>query len=190
MQSKLMQEACEKLKQDMLKSLNGTKVTSIEVGITDPQVATYATYVERGWVQRVTPAQSLYFLNQGISPPPKAGSSLVNPPRPFFSGTIAARSADWKRLLERFVKANGYKSLIQGLELVALEAQSDIKDTVASGRVRGGEAFEERSDLTMALYAQETKGKKTDGTGSLSNRQPLNKTGTLFNSISWRFKER
>lgn len=162
----------------------------VEIGITDPEVATYATYVERGWVQRVTKAQMLYFANKrGISPPPKEGSSLVNPARPFFSGTIAARSKDWQTILTNYIKHYGPESIRDALMTVASEAQADIKETIATGRVLGGETFEPRAPLTMALYAQETEGKQTDGTGSLSNTQPLNKTGTLFNSIGWRFKQ-
>ena len=38
-----------------------------EIGITDPEVATYATYNEYGWVQRTTKKQTGYFLrNFGI----------------------------------------------------------------------------------------------------------------------------
>ena len=74
----------------------------VEVGVTDASIAEYAQYVEFGWVQRVTPKQSLFlsgaigrpvpmgdrgqpdFANAAIKP----GVALVNPPRPFLRAIV------------------------------------------------------------------------------------------------------
>lgn len=187
MKSQQMQKAVDKLKQDMQQAIKGA--TKVEVGITDPAVAEYATYVEFGWVQRVTPKQSLFFAGRGVSHPPKAGNSLVNPARPFFRGTIAQRAEHWNKLLKKYVKANGIDSLQSGLMLAAQEAQADIVETITRGQVvGGGETFAERSNLTMELYANESADKSKDGTGTVDTRKPLEKSGDLVRSIGWRFK--
>lgn len=186
MQSKQMQDACIQLKQKMLKAFSTAR--KIEIGVTDPEVARYAAFVEFGWVQRVTPKQNYFFFKKGISKPPKPGSSLVNPARPFFRETIATHSSMWQKIFVNYLKAYGYDSLPDALTLVGNTAKSDFQETIAYGHVVGGASFEERADLTIEMYSLDAVGHESDGTGSLSTRQPLNKSGDLLDSIAWRFK--
>ena len=181
-----MQAACEKLKQDMLKTLGIAR--TIEIGVTDEHVATYAAWVEYGWEQRVTPKQQYFFARKGVSIVPKAGGSLSNPARPFFRETIATHSPTWQKIFLNYLRVYGYGSIIDALTLVGNEAKADFQETIANGRVIGGKVFERRRPLTLEMYAMETNGHKTDGSGSLETDQPLKKTGDLFNSIGWRFK--
>ena len=77
------------------------KGTAFKVGIIDdPEVATYAAYNEFGWVQRVTPKQSVYLsgrLNYSVkkngfaNAPIKPGMTLSSSPRPFLRGTADAK---------------------------------------------------------------------------------------------------
>ena len=87
-QSKI-EQVCQKLQAHVQQQLNSAQ--KVEVGIIDDaEVATYASYVEFGWVQRVTAKQAGWFIGQGVDHPPKVGSALVNPARPFLRATAAA----------------------------------------------------------------------------------------------------
>ena len=46
-------------------------VSHVEVGVADASIAPYATYVEYGWVQRVTGKQSLFLSNAIGKPVPR-----------------------------------------------------------------------------------------------------------------------
>lgn len=175
--------ACMKRVQDkVLETIN--KAEHVEVGITDPTIATYASYVEYGWVQRVTDKQAYWFAMQGLKNPPQVGSSLVNPPRPFFRSTLANKSNEWEAVFTAGVQRYGVLNLAPVLNLVGMQASSDIKETIISGRV-GSESFEERSELTMQLYASEGAGHKQDGSGNISVTKPLVKTGAMLNAIGY-----
>ena len=93
------------------------KGTAFKVGIIDdPEVATYAAYNEFGWVQRVTPKQSVYLsgrLNYSVkkngfaNAPIKPGMTLSSPPRPFLRGTADAKKEDWRDLIAQGIKTIG-----------------------------------------------------------------------------------
>ncbi len=75
-----------------------------KVGISDSEIATYASYVEFGWTQTVTKAQS-YFLKTQIgrfAPPP--GATIYNPPRRNFRGTFASEHSKWTKAITKALK--------------------------------------------------------------------------------------
>lgn len=170
----------------------GAKVRSIlenapkvKVGIIDDvEIATYASYQEYGWVQRVTPKQSHWFKSQGISHPPRAGSSLVLPPRPFFRATVAAHSKEWAKLMKQVLDKHGPDGVMLGLQLVGMKATEDLKQTLIDGGT-DKEKFPERAPLTLRLYANQSKGHKQDGSGNASNPRPLIKTGAMLNALGF-----
>lgn len=157
----------------------------VEVGILDQEIATYASYVEFGSVQRVTAKQAWWFRHQGIKHPPKAGSALVNPARPFMRSTVAACSKDWAELFARAIKKQGLEKIDVALSLVGIKASEDIKETLVNGGTKL-DTFDRRAGLTMELYEREAKGHASDGSGNMHTDKPLVKTGSLLNAISYR----
>lgn len=181
-QSKI-EQVCQKLQAHVQQQLNSAQ--KVEVGIIDDaEVATYASYVEFGWVQRVTAKQAGWFIGQGVDHPPKVGSALVNPARPFLRATAAACGKKWAQVFERTIKAGGVDALPTALQLVGMQASGDVKQTLINGGTER-DSFNPRSGLTMELYAQEAAGHSTDGTGNLETDKPLVKTGTLLNAIGF-----
>lgn len=166
--------------------------TAVKVHITDPDVATYANYLEWGWVQAVTPKQRNWFGVQGFHL--KEGAMLVNPPRPFFYGTVDANRERWLKTLhaaaEDLFHKSGYNltTLNQALLRCGMLAAQDIRDTVINGQITNGEKLERRSDLTMAMYAgaAERGRHKTDKTpNQTTTAKPMYKTGRLAASIGF-----
>lgn len=178
-----LEQVCSKIKARVQKQLDNAQ--AIEVGVLDSEIATYASYVEFGWVQRVTPKQAHWFVHQGVSHPPKPGSSLVNPARPFLRSTVAACSKDWAELFKRAVKKNGVEHIDLALNLVGIKATDDIKETLIKGGTKL-DTFDRRAKLTMELYEGEAAEHETDGTGNLQTDKPLVKTGSLLNAIGYR----
>ena len=74
----------------LAKRYDTSKRHHAKVGISDSEIATYASYVEFGWTQTVTPAQAAYLRAHTNGGGPKPGSVLYNPPRPIFRGTFSA----------------------------------------------------------------------------------------------------
>lgn len=170
--------------QDLVeKQLDGAK--EVEVGIIDDaEIATYGSFVEYGWVQRVTAKQARWFIRQGVEHPPKTGSSLVNPARPFMRATVAACSKEWAELFARVVKKQGLENIETALNLVGMQASADIRQTLVDGGTKL-DTFDRRAGLTMELYERETDGHASDGTGNLNTDKPLVKTGSLLNAIGY-----
>lgn len=178
--------------QDVIKDIERKYITPlqqaqhVEVGIIDDkEIATYATYVEYGWVQRVTKKQAYWFSKQGLSKAPSAGSALVCPPRPFFRSTLAAKAEDWAEIGAEALKASdGTKDVNKALITVGEVAQADIKETIVRGGI-GDEQFERRAPLTMELYENQSANKRKDGTGHISGDKPLMKTGAMLRAIGY-----
>lgn len=176
-------------------------VNSVEVGVTDANVAKYAAYVEYGWVQRVTGKQSLFLSNAIGKPVPyrengkpnwkaaviKPGMALVNPPRPFLRGTMAAEAPHWREVTKKAI--HKYWDKKKALETLGRLAVDDVKMTIRNGGT-SKERFPERSPLTMAIYKQEAKDKvrKGGGKANATTTQPLNYNGGLLNSIAFKMK--
>ena len=159
------------------------KPGTVLIGITDPKVAQYASYQEFGWVQRVTPKQHGWLgAHAGWDKAPKAGASLVLPPRPFMHSTFLAKSRRWIQIAVNAPRVMGLYDTEKLLALVGAEAVSDIQMTIKSG---GNEAmtFEERHPLTMAIYAQRAQGHRTDGAGGISVKKPLTLTGRMVGAV-------
>lgn len=179
--SQKLKDACARLQAKAVRDIQDTR--KVEIGVIDDQeIATYASYQEYGWVQRVTRKQAWWFRHQFVSMPPTAGSSLVLPPRPFLRATLHAEAEKWSRIFANAVQATG--SVEQALQMVGITAVADIKTTLAAGGTKD-EAFEPRAPLTMELYSSEAAGHQTDGTGNLSVTKPLVKSGALLNSIGF-----
>ena len=172
--------------------------------MTDASIAEYAQYVEFGWVQRVTPKQSL-FLSGAIgrpvpmgdrgqpdfaNPAIKPGVALVNPPRPFLRGTLVAEQEKWKAVLKKALA--GMKDPSTALAVLGTVAAQDVQATIASGGT-SKEKFPERAPLTMELYAAQSAGRKTGGKNhsskaSSATTQPMVLSGALLHSISFEVK--
>ena len=177
-------------------------VSHVEVGVADASIAPYATYVEYGWVQRVTGKQSLFLSNAIGKPVPrredgkpnfqaaaiKPGMALVNPPRPFLRGTMAAEAPKWRETAKKALHKTLDKE--KALAILGRQAADDVRMTITSGGT-SKETFPERSPLTMALYKplNKSRGKKGGrGAGNVSTSKPLVLTGKLMNSIGFELK--
>ena len=149
-------------------------------------MAEIATYLEYGWVQRITKAQAGYFRHTyGIGLHP--GGTLNLPPRPFFRGTFAAEYKKWAQLGGKAVFH--YNSLTKALQLVGMTAQGDIQATIRNGGT-STEKFPRRSPMTMEILRKnaeghEARGKNVSGGGASATDQPLILSGRLLNSISF-----
>lgn len=166
-----------------------TEAKEVEIGVTDATVAPYATYDEFGWVQRVTKKQAKWFIQQGVSKPPKEGSSLVNPPRPFLRGTLAAEGGKWRKTLGTALKRS--MSPTKALTIVGIEASQDVREAIRTGGTKDGK-FPDRAEMTMELIKpakeKQRKGKNRSSTATATSKQPLVLTGKLLNSISFEVK--
>lgn len=159
-----------------------------EIGITDPEVAAYATYNEYGWVQRTTKKQTGYFLrNFGIMLKP--GTPLSSPPRPFMRATFADEVGNWKKILAAGLKAKGVKDARAALEIMARQAQVDIQETIRNNGSRSTK-FPDRSLFTTLLYdvKDERKGRNRTADSGSGRDKALVKVGTMLHSVGYEIK--
>lgn len=157
---------------------------SVLIGITDPEIATYATYQEFGWVQRVTKAQHRFLGSiVGFDNAPKVGGSLVLQPRPFMRGTMEAKAGEWFEKFGAYLETYGLENLEDALAFVGQEATQDIQNSIENNGVDGGERFFERKPLTMAIYSALYKNKRTDAESGVTRRQALVKTGAMRTAV-------
>ena len=79
----------------IIEKLKQSQNMNVKVGILDdPKTAKYASCVEYGWTQRVTPKQSYAFRAWwGINL--RVGTVISSPPRPFLRGTLYANEFNW-----------------------------------------------------------------------------------------------
>ena len=163
------------------------------IGITDPEVATYATYNEYGWVQRTTKKQAGYFLNH-FGMMLKPGTPLRSPPRPFMRATFADEVGHWQKILAEGLKHHGLKNARSALEVMARQAQVDIQETIKNNGSRT-QKFPDRSLFTMMLYDikddKTPRGKLRDRSAdSGSGREKsLVKIGTMLHSVGYEIRE-
>lgn len=146
------------------------------------KIAEYARYLEYGWVQQVTPKQSMWFKgkhNIGV----QTGSALFNPPRPFLRQTFIDCSGKWFKIgANVFRMSKG--DLEKSLQMMGMLAVQDIQETIRNNGT-ATHKFPLRSPLTMAMLQADDEG-KGDGTVSNSNRQEaLMRTGMLLKNISF-----
>lgn len=179
------------------------KGTAFKVGIIDdPEVATYAAYNEFGWVQRVTPKQSVYLsgrLNYSVkkngfaNAPIKPGMTLSSPPRPFLRGTADAKKEEWRDLIAQGIKTIGVQQLPKIIELVARQAQVDVQETIKNNGT-DKQKFPDRSPLTKELYAgkfsttSSGRKRKIEGDSGAGRDKALFLSGTLLQSIGYEIK--
>ena len=164
----------------LAKRYDTSKRHHAKVGISDSEIATYASYVEFGWTQTVTLAQSAYLRAHTNGGGPKPGAVLHNPPRPIFRGTFSAEHSKWAKAITKALKTSDE---LTALKTAGLIAQSDLKATIANGGTTK-QKFSPRSDLTMKLYANKAHGHKTNSTpGNTKTRKPLVLTGAMLNAI-------
>lgn len=187
---KVSDSAVQKRMQQLLKRYSDANASRVEVGVTDASVAPYATFVEYGWAQRVTEKQQKWFRSQRIQNPPKAGSALVNPPRPFLRGTMQAEGAKWRETLRKALTRTGNPR--RALSILGIQASQDVKETIRNGGTRK-EKFPERAPLTMELYAADAagkfkKGKNRTAKANASTTKPLVLSGALLHSIGYEVK--
>ena len=77
-----------------------------KVGISDSEIATYALYVEFGWTQTVTSAQSAYLRAHTNGGEPKPWGVLHNPPRPIFRRTFSVEHSKWTNAIAKALKSS------------------------------------------------------------------------------------
>ena len=176
---------CEELRK-RANAVDGRK--AIRVGVTDRKAQEYAVFVEFGWVQKVTKKQRRFFAATGGVPPPSVGSTLVNPPRPFLRGTLAAEEKKWAAMLKNKLTETG--SPEAALDAVGAQAVNDIWNTIVSGGT-SKEKFAKRSPLTMAMLKEDAKrhkasGKNTSAKSASTTDQPLVLTSLLRDSIGYK----
>ena len=163
---------------------------NVAVGVVDnPEIATYATYNEYGWVQRVTGKQAAYLrANYGMNL--KVGTTLMSPPRPFMRATYAAKIGEWNKILQTMLKGNGLTDPRKALEIVGRQAQVDIQETIRNGGVDGTK-FPERSPMTLAMYEAKDsttssgRKRKIEADSGSARGKPLFRSGKLFGAIGY-----
>lgn len=164
------------------------KNRKVQIGVLDGPAREYAAFVEFGWVQKTTQKQAA-FLNWVLGIPPtkgfKAGAPLVNPPRPFLSGTYDAEFAKWQKIMRSALKNS--RDSGKALSAVGHVAVEDIKQTIRNGGTSKMQ-FQKRSPVTLALYKAFAKkgGHRLSKGGSDSSDKPLEQSGELLKSISFK----
>lgn len=185
--AKSLAECLQKIKNRVLSVKNKGKTCL--VGITDPAIATYASFNEFGWVQSVTPKQQVYLSAHGAGEyTPKVGNALVNPPRPFMHATFLANAKKWQKAAKNAKKVLGIADPEQMLSLIGQKAVNDIQDTIKNA---GNEimSFAERAPMTMRMYENQSAGKKKDGTGGVSGSKPLTLSGRMIASVHFEIEK-
>lgn len=178
----------ERIIKDLKKVKNLQCTVGIDAGEMDEDipVSEVATYLEYGWTQTVTARQSGWFMSQGTYMP--QGATLRLPPRPTFRSTYETQNKNWlalgKRYLQGFCKAP-YNKMHKALEAMGELASEDIKLCINTNGASNGTAFAPRSPLTMAMYSKQSKGHKTDGTGSTTGSKALVYSEKFLRSIKF-----
>lgn len=167
--------------------------TVCTVGIKDMKGANgvstqeYSTYLEYGWVQRVTPKQAGYLRGtSGVNVP--VGAVLSNPPRPFFRGTRDAEGEKWIKVLKNAVAHYQAEDIFtaheKALNFIGLLATQDIQQTLINGGTSKMK-FAKRSPLTMTILSARANGHQSDGSGTTASAQAGNLSGMLVKSIGF-----
>lgn len=159
----------------------------------NPEIATYATYNEFGWVQRVTGRQAGY-LNFHYGLDLKPGYTLQSPPRPFMRATAAAKQKKWTKTLKAGIQHYGLTNIYKALAATGRIAQIDIQQTIQNNGVVGGEAFPDRSPMTLEIYAVKDaltasgRKRKIESDSGTGRDKALFLSGTLLQSIGYEIK--
>ena len=161
----------------------GSGSVQVRVGVlNNPRVATYATYLERGWVQTVTEAQA-HWLNAhggaGIQP----GARLIMVARPTFATAAEQGRERWTKMARALAKRQSPHIDLEAIgAVIGADMQNAVKEIIATG---GG--FAERRPLTLAIYAAELAGdnRGAEPGAGMTRTQPLVKTGEFLGSIAF-----
>lgn len=163
----------------------------VVVGIWDnPEIATYATYNEFGWTQRVTGRQAGY-LNFHYGLDLKPGYTLQSPPRPFMRATAAAKQKKWTKTLKAGIQHYGLTNIYKALAATGRIAQIDIQQTIQNNGVVGGEVFPDRSPMTLEIYAVKDaltasgRKRRIEADSGSGRKKALMKTGNLQKAIAF-----
>lgn len=170
----------------LLENIKANASKKLLVGVMNSDTATYAMYLEYGWVQRVTPKQNAW-LNAQLGTNYKF-STLSNPPRPFMRATFAQKNKEWAELFKaQLIRTQNVKTAFETLGTVVV---ADIQKTINEGGCPAG-SFPKRSPLTMAMFealGENQKVRKIQRGGALPNNttttQPMKLSGKLLASIS------
>lgn len=148
---------------------NGTKVEDV------------ANILENGWIQTVTAKQSAFLRYHGLNTPPN--STLICPPRPFFSVTVKNKADKWQRIgteffITRFDIDNLEKVTKDALQVIGQSAVADIQDVIYDN-----DGITSRADATLKMLSLDNP--KTEIDSGSRRTQALYKSGLLFNSIAF-----
>ena len=190
--------------QKVIQTLSKNPKGRLRVGVSEPNIVEYATYLEYGWAQRVTVRQALY-LSKALGKPVgngkngkpnvraaavKPGTTLVMQPRPFMRSTVAEKQKEWIKKIG-VIFSNCHDSA-RTLGLVGKDAVNDIRATIQAGGT-SRKKFDKRKPMTLELYKQAAKEKghriKKGDVSNTNTDKPLMNTGALFDAISFWVEE-
>ena len=162
---------------------SGSGMVYVRVGVlNNPRVATYATYLERGWVQTVTEAQAGW-LNAHGGAGIRPGARLIMVPRPTFATAAQQGKERWRKMAQALARRQSPHIDLEAIAtVIGADMQSAVKEIIATG---GG--FAERRPLTLAIYAAELAGdnRGAEPGAGMTRAQPLVKTGEFLGSIAF-----
>lgn len=184
-----MRVAIDKLKKKLASQLKDGQHVNVGVN-NNSEVATYATYLEYGWTQRVTSKQAAFFkATLGYENAPKEGSILVMPARPTFHSTATLRAKPWADIVGAIIRnAKGSYNSSTILTTVGSVAMSDIKQTIAQGGT-SEQAFAPRSPLTMRMLEYRARSTGHAVGGNSATTKPLVLSGKFLNSITYQIED-
>lgn len=186
MTSPKMRVAIVKLQKKLASQLKDGQRVNVGVN-NNREVATYATYLEYGWTQKVTPKQEAFFrATLGHENAPKVGATLVMPARPTFHSTAAFKAKPWADIVGAMIRKGSYSSSTI-LATVGAVAMSDLKQTIAQGGT-SEQSFAPRSPLTMRMLEYRARSTGHEVGGSSATTKPLVLSGKFLNSITYQLE--
>lgn len=159
----------------------------VRVGVlNNPQVATYASYLERGWVQTVTPRQAGWLNANGLTGV-RPGARLVLVPRPFIEAAIQNNEDKWRKMASNMIRRQSPNlDLRQVAAFLGARAAEALREQIATAN-----GMERRKASTLEIYAFDYAAHHPNGRprgSSVNNTEtdkPLVRTGRLLGSISF-----
>lgn len=148
-------------------------------------LATVASFLHAGWVQRVTPKQSGY-LGAAFGVHVKPGNALVLPPRPFILAPFLADQNKIQKIIANRLQIRQGFPLQEALVAAGAVLAGDMQQGIKQGGFAGTK-YEPRSPMTKEINAAKSsrKGKKAEASSGYGRNEPLLVQGTLLNAINY-----
>lgn len=187
----IIQGCIERIRRMLTGGTGGTgeaqsRGVTVNVGLTDEQIAQYAEYLERGWSQVVDAARQAGYLNsRGLRVRP--GTVLVCPPRPSFGMAAEKNREKWRRVAQNLARSQMPNLDVRGIAaMLGQIARDDVKTQIATA-----DGMPPRSPATLVLYAHEmaASGHSASGTAGMTQTKPLVKTGAFLGHVDFEIKD-